>query len=98
MAERKARDDHSLNAQTVHELLLEIRQQNLWMRRYLFVFGAALALLLMMQFPTILSLLQQVLQIVVVVAIVLAVLLTAPMWSKLVGALTDRIPWWKRQT
>jgi len=76
----------------IRALLEEIRKQNQLLKRYLFVFGAGLAVLLLMQFEVIKYVVQQVLFYAITVSIVLAVLLTAPFWSKLVLYLTDRIP------
>lgn len=92
------KDDRGVpETREIRELLQEIRRQNQWLRRYLFVFGAALALLLLLQFDDIAGFLGEMLKIALVVAIVLAILLTAPFWSKAVVYLTDRIPWWNRR-
>lgn len=72
----------------IRDLLDEIRKQNQLMKRYLFVFGAALAVLLLLQFDVIKS----VLNYAMVAAIVLAILLTAPVWSQFIASVTDKIP------
>ncbi|HVW03344.1 MAG TPA: hypothetical protein VHB77_23475 [Planctomycetaceae bacterium] len=77
----------------IRDLLEEIKHQNVLLRRYLFVYGLALSLLLLMQIPGI----AQILQIVIVAIIVVVILLTAPVWSKLVSYLTDRLPWFPRR-
>ena len=81
----------------IRDLLEELKQQNVLLRRYLFfygfIYGVALALLLLLQIPGI----AQVLQIVIVAVIVVVILLTAPVWSKLVVYITDRLPWYPRR-
>jgi len=72
----------------IRDLLAEIRKQNQLMKRYLFVFGCALAVLLLLQFEVI----KNVLNYAMIAAIVLAILLTAPVWSQLIVAVTERIP------
>ena len=79
--------------QEIRILLEEIRKQNLLMKRYLFLFGSGLALLLLLQFTWI----KEVLNYVVIVAIVMAVLLTAPLWSQVIVSVTDRIPWFPKR-
>jgi len=76
----------------IRALLEEIRKQNQLLKRYLFVFGAGLAVLLLMQFDVIKYVVQQILSYVIIVSVVLAVLLTAPFWSQMVLYITDRIP------
>ena len=81
----------------LRDLLVEIKRQNVQLQRYLFfygfMFGVALALLLLLQIPGI----AQVLQVMIVAVIVVVILLTAPIWSKLVTYLTDRLPWFPRR-
>ncbi len=79
--------------QEIRTLLEEIRKQNLLLKRYLFLFGSGLALLLLLQFTWI----KEVLNYVVIVAIVMAVLLTAPLWSQVIVSVTDRIPWFPKR-
>lgn len=74
----------------LRQLVDEMRRQNLLLRRYLFLFGAGLAVLLILQ----LEIAQSILNYLLVTAIVLAVLLTAPWWSRIIVYLTDRIPWY----
>lgn len=84
-----------VNEETVREirdLLLEIRKQNTLMKRYQFVFGAGLAVSILIQFEVI----TQILSYAVVVAVVMAILLTAPLWSQLIVYLTDKIPWYPK--
>lgn len=76
----------------IRMLLEEIRKQNQLLKRYLFVFGAGLSILLLMQFEVIKYIVQQILSYAIIVCIVLAVLLTAPFWSQLVIYITDRLP------
>jgi hypothetical protein len=79
--------------QEIRVLLEEIRKQNLLLKRYLFIFGSGLALLLLMQFETIKSILNYA----IIVIIVLAVLLSAPLWSQIIVNVTDRIPWFPKR-
>ena len=79
--------------QEIRILLEEIRKQNLLLKRYLFVFGAGLALLLLMQFETI----KNIINYAVIVIVVMAVLLTAPLWSQVIVNVTDRIPWFPKK-
>ena len=79
--------------QEIRVLLEEIRKQNLLLKRYLFIFGTGLALLLLMQFETI----KNILNYAVIVIIVMAVLLSAPLWSQIVVNITDRIPWFPKR-
>lgn len=79
--------------QEIRVLLEEIRKQNLLLKRYLFVFGAGLALLLLMQFETI----KNIVNYAVIVIVVMAVLLTAPLWSQVIVNVTDRIPWFPKR-
>ena len=76
----------------LRQLVEEMRRQNLLLRRYLFLFGAGLAVLLILQ----LEIAKSILNYVLVTAVVLAVLLTAPWWSRLIVYLTDRIPWYPK--
>lgn len=79
--------------QEIRDLLREIKRQNLIFKRYLFVFGAGLAVLLLMQFEVF----QQIFSYAIIVCIVMAVLLTAPLWSQAIVYLTDRIPWFPKR-
>jgi|GEM_PF-6378268 len=79
----------NVDVREIRDLLEEIRRQNTLLKRYLFVFGAALALLLLMQFPVV----SRIIEIVLVVSIVLAILLTAPVWSRGIAYVLDRLPW-----
>lgn len=79
--------------QEIRALLEEIRKQNLLLKRYLFIFGAGLALMLLLQFDWI----KEILNYAIIVVIVMAVLLTAPLWSQIVVSLTDRIPWFPKR-
>lgn len=76
----------------LRQLVEEMRRQNLLLRRYLFLFGAGLAVLLILQ----LDIARSILNYLLVTAVVIAVLLTAPWWSRLIVYLTDRIPWYPR--
>jgi hypothetical protein len=75
------------------DLLEQIKKQNVVLRRYLYFYGVALALLLLLQYFPVVA---QILQIALIVGLVAAVLLTAPFWSKFVVQVTDRIPWFSR--
>ncbi len=77
----------------IRVLLEEIRKQNLLLKRYLFLFGAGLALLLLLQFESIKSILNYV----VIVTVVMAILLSAPLWSQIIVSVTDRIPWFPKR-
>ena len=79
--------------QEIRVLLEEIRKQNLLLKRYLFLFGAGLALMLLLQFDWI----KEILNYAVIVVIVMAVLLSAPLWSQIIVNLTDRIPWFPKR-
>jgi hypothetical protein len=79
--------------QEIRALLEEIRKQNLLLKRYLFIFGTGLALLLLMQFETIKSIMEYA----IIVIIVMAVLLSAPLWSQVIVSITDRIPWFPKR-
>ena len=76
----------------IRDLLQEIRKQNTQMKRYQFIFGAGLAVSILIQFEVI----TQILSYAVVVAVVMAILLTAPLWSQLIVYLTDKIPWYPK--
>jgi hypothetical protein len=80
-------------AREILELLREIKQQNVVLRRYLYFYGIALALLMLLEFFPVVA---QMLQIAVIVGLVAAVLLTAPFWSRFVVHLTDNLPWLAR--
>lgn len=69
-----------------------MRRQNLLLKRYLFLFGAGLAVLLVLQ----LDIAKLIFNYALVAAVVIAVLLTSPWWSRLIVYLTDRIPWYPR--
>lgn len=71
----------------------EIRRQGILTRRYLFLIGAAIAVLLLLQ----LGIVKVILEYVIITAVILAVLLTAPLWSRWVVLITDRIPWLSRR-
>lgn len=70
----------STNEPDIRELLVEIRNQNKIMKRYLFLFGASLAVLLILQIPAI----QTIINYFLIVVLILAVLLTSPWWSRLI--------------
>jgi hypothetical protein len=77
----------------IRELLREIRQQNIVLKRYICILAGGLTLLILMQT----ELIQTVISYAIIVLIVMAVLLTAPMWSQLVVGVTDRIPWYPKR-
>lgn len=77
----------------IRALLIEIRKQNVVQTRYLSILGGILTLLLMIQ----LDLITTIVNYAVIVIIVMAVMLTAPMWSGVVVALTNRIPWYPKK-
>ena len=83
------RDYEALTQREIRELLLEIRRQNVVLKRYMMAIGLACLVSLLMQSDIV----APILQIAVVVVIVLAILLTAPKWSHAVLYVTDRIPW-----
>lgn len=78
----------------LRRLVEEMRRQNLLLRRYLFLFGAGLAVLLILQ----LEIAKSILNYMLVTAVVIAVLLTAPWWSRIIVYLTDRIPWYPKSS
>lgn len=78
----------------LRQLVEEMRRQNLLLRRYLFLFGAGLAVLLILQ----LEIARSILNYLLVTAVVLAVLLTAPWWSRVIVYVTDRIPWYPKNS
>lgn len=79
--------------QEIRDLLDIIRKQNILLKRYIFVLGGGIVLLLLMQSPVF----SVIINYAVIVAIVMVVLLTAPMWSQLIASLTDRIPWYPKK-
>ena len=84
-------ENHS--PQEIHDLLREIRQQNLILKRYICVLGGGITLLILMQSDMV----STIINYAVIVAIVVAVMLTAPMWSHLVVGVTDRISWYPKR-
>ena len=93
MAESSSASRPPDSQQEIRALLEEIRKQNLLLKRYLFIFGSGLALLLLMQFEAI----KNIINYAVIVIVVLAVLLTAPLWSQIIVSVTDRIPWFPKR-
>ncbi|MES2791151.1 MAG: hypothetical protein V4719_16170 [Planctomycetota bacterium] len=93
MAESSSASRPPDSQQEIRALLEEIRKQNLLLKRYLFLFGSGLALLLLMQFEAI----KNIINYAVIVIVVLAVLLTAPLWSQIIVSVTDRIPWFPKR-
>jgi hypothetical protein len=73
----------------LHKLVLEVRRHNTIMRWYMFVHGAGLAILLLLQVP----LVQSFLNYALTAAVIVAVLLTAPWWIKAAAFLAERLPW-----
>ena len=89
----KSRAQEAADLEEIRNLLKDIQKQNLVLKRYLYTVGIALAILLLIQFfPSIITLIQ----VVIVVVLVAAVLLTAPIWSRFMEQITDRIPWTSR--
>lgn len=78
----------------IRDLLEDIRRQNIILRRYILVLGVGVGLLLLMQSP----MFSTIINYAVIVIIVVAVLLTAPMWSQFVVSMTDRIPWYPKDS
>lgn len=86
----KSRAEEAADLEEIRSLLIEIQKQNLLLKRYLYALGIALAILLLIQFfPSIITLIQ----VVVVVVLISIVLLTAPVWSRFMEQITDRLPW-----
>lgn len=79
--------------QEIRDLLEIIRKQNILLKRYIFVLGGGIVLLLLMQSPVF----SVIINYAVIVAIVMVVLLTAPMWSQVIASLTDRISWYPKK-
>ena len=83
------REPETLSQREIRELLLEIRRQNVVLKRY--VLGIGLACLLSLLLKS--EILGSIVQIALVVVIVLFILLTAPKWSHAILYVTERIPW-----
>ena len=77
----------------IRALLIEIRRQNVVQTRYLCILGGGLTLLLLIQSDMITTILNYA----IIVVIVMVVMLTAPMWSRLVVAFTNSIPWFPKR-
>ena len=89
----KSRAQEAADIEEIRNLLREIQKENQLIRRYFYSVAVALAILLLVQFfPPLIKLIQAV----VIAVVVAVVLFTAPVWSKFVEQVSDRIPWTSR--
>ena len=82
-----------LNSDEIRALLMEIQRQNVVQKRYLCILGGGLTLLLLMESGWITTIMNYA----VIVIIVIAVMLTAPLWSQLIVAMANRLPWFPKK-
>ena len=76
----------------IRALLLEIRRQNVMLKRYLYFLGVGLTLVLLFQLIQS-GWITTLVNYAVIVVIVMVVMLTAPWWSQIVVRILERMPW-----
>ena len=78
--------------QDIRALLIEIRRQNVMLKRYMYYLGVGLTLVLLFQLIQS-GWITTLVNYAVIVIIVMVVMLTAPWWSQFVVRIMERMPW-----